>query len=137
MTPEQQRIITSAITLGVDRETAAAYARTTAQEIELASNLYPDFATELQHAEAAAELSHIRAITEAAKDPKLWRASMFWLKARKPDRYGRPARQITIAQLNQFAESLFAALATEFPDEQIHRIRTKIRELITEIENAS
>src|SRR5688572_15575198 len=101
MDPNQQRMIVNAIILGCDRTTAAAWAHTTPEELETAAALYPDFAAELQHAEASAELTHIRAISEAAKDPKYWRASQFWLKARKPDRYGRPAKNLTADQLAQ------------------------------------
>jgi hypothetical protein len=137
MDPTQQRIIINAISLGADRETAANYARCTPQDIETAKNAYPEFAIEITQAEASAELSHIRAINRAAEDPKYWRASVFFLKARKPDRYGRPAKQITTAQLNEFAEALFAVLGEEFPDEQILRIRKRVSDLIDELERAN
>lgn len=128
-------MIVNAIILGCDRTTAAAWANCTIDELETASALYPDFATELAHAEASAELTHIRAINEAAKDPKYWRASQFWLRARKPDRYGRAAKNLTADQLNLFLDRLFAELAQNFPDEQIHPIREKLAGLVIELEH--
>lgn len=134
MDTNQQRMIVNAIILGCDRNTAAAWANCSIEQLETTLALYPDFATEVAHAEASAELTHIRAISEAAKDPKHWRASQFWLRARNPERYGRTARNLTADQITQFVDRLFAELADHFPDEQIRPIREKLTQLLDELD---
>jgi hypothetical protein len=134
MTEAQQRLLLNALTIGCDRATAAEFARITPEELTEALTTYPDLTRELAQAEATAELNHIRTLHEAKSDPKHWRASAFWLRQHDPDRYARPAYQITQQQLADFAELLLAEIAAVFPDERLHAVHEKIAGLIERFE---
>ena len=57
-----------------------------------------DFAAEVRRAEAPVELSHMRNVQNAAQDGKNWRASVWWLERRSPERFGpRGAGTVTHA----------------------------------------
>ena len=56
-----------------------------------------EFVANVRRAEASVELSHMRNVQQAAKDKKDWRASVWWLERRSPERFGTPRGTVTVA----------------------------------------
>lgn len=132
-----QRMLINALTIGADINTAAQFIGLHYQELNRLLANHPDLARDIDRAQATAEINHIRTLNEAAKDPRYWRASVFWLKAHNPDQYARPAKQLTKAQIERFTDALFAELAQHFPDEQLSAIHDTVERQLTAIESES
>ena len=95
------------------------------------------FAAQLSRAEATAELSHMRNLQNAAKDEKHWRASVWWLERRAPERYARRAADaISTAQLQAFVEELADVLVAEItsPSDR-QRLLTRLSQIACEIQD--
>ncbi len=110
------------ISMGCDRETACNYLGKTA--VELRAELQRDnaFRRQLLRAEATPEFSHTRNLYNAAKDEKHWRASVWWLERRAPERYAKRAPEsITAAQLREVIEELTDVIISEVNDPQDRR----------------
>lgn len=102
LTDEQMDQICSILGSGCDRETAAGVVECSAVDIARAIAESPQFAMRVRRAEATAEFRHMQNILNATKDGKYWRASVWWLERRSPERYARrPAGAITPRQLEQ------------------------------------
>jgi hypothetical protein len=105
LTAEQKNSICSVLSLGCDRETAANWVACSLADIRRAMRADAAFAANLRHAEAGAEMKHMRVIYNASEDVKNWRASVWWLERHSPERFGpRVAGQITRRQLKAFIE---------------------------------
>ncbi|MEM8864187.1 MAG: hypothetical protein AAGF31_01420 [Planctomycetota bacterium] len=114
LTAEQKREVCTIAAVGCDRQIAARYLGCTAAELEAAVQADGQFARDLAQAEAGAELVHMKNLKEAAQEEKNWRASVWWLERRSPDRYGRrDARAFTPIQVQRFVESLSTIIAEE------------------------
>jgi len=60
---------------------------------------HPDFARDVEAAEAKAELEHLRNLRDKAGDD--WRASAWWLERKHPDRWGkRETLNVNISSLS-------------------------------------
>lgn len=120
MTPlseEQKSEACTVAALGCDRQIAARYLGLTPAEMQRQLAGDADFARRLSQAEARAELVHLTRVREAAQDEKNWRAAVWWLERRAPDRYGRrDAGALTPHQVRRFVETLSAAIAEEVHD---------------------
>lgn len=119
LTEEQKREALLILSIGCDRNTAAQYvgADTAAMTETIRTDLA--FADALVRAEAAAEMAHMRNIQQAAKEDKNWRASVWWLERRSPDRYGKHNPEaISPAQLKKFLLALADAIAEEVCSEE-------------------
>jgi hypothetical protein len=102
LTEEQMDQICLILSCGCDRETAAGVAECTVIDIGRALAEIPRFAVRVRRAEANAEFRHMQNILNATKDGKYWRASVWWLERRSPERFARrPAGAITPHQLEQ------------------------------------
>ncbi len=86
---EQKNEAVLIASVGCDRETVASYLGCNLDEMNVAAIEDPDFAKRYRRAEAGCELAHMRAVQQAAKDEKNWRASVWWLERRLPERYGK------------------------------------------------
>ena len=107
------------ISMGCDRETACNYLGKTAVELHAELQCDNAFRRQLLRAEATPEFSHMRNLYNAAKDEKHWRASVWWLERRAPERYARRAPEsISAAQLRQVIEELSEAIGCEVNDPQ-------------------
>jgi hypothetical protein len=96
----KKREIFAILTVGGTRAMAAQYVGCHAEAIRRAAISDRNFAAQLRRAELGAELTFLRNIQLASKDPKQWRASTWALERLFPDRYGRrPANSITPEQL--------------------------------------
>lgn len=118
LTEQQQRDVCLILSTGCDRLAAAKYVGCSLADLRRAIRNVPQFAADLRRAEAAIEMTHMRNVQNAAKDEKHWRASVWWLERRAPERYGRrDAGEITVPQLESFAAQLIAAVSEEVRDE--------------------
>lgn len=114
LTEEQKREVCTIAAVGCDRQIAARYLGCGVADLQAALEADPDFARDLAQAEAGAELVHMQNLKEAAQEEKNWRASVWWLERRSPDRYGRrDARAVSAAQVQRFVEALAAIIAEE------------------------
>jgi hypothetical protein len=136
LTAEQKDQISAILAYGCDRETAAGIVECTVVEIGSEITNDPGFAIKVRRAEATAELRHMQNILNATKDGKYWRASVWWLERRSPERFGRrSAETITPKQLEQAVAAWNDVLSRQFPDkEEQERISACIEELYASIE---
>jgi hypothetical protein len=107
LTLEQKGQICGILSVGCDRETAAAFIGCSPADIARAMRHDDPFANDVRRTEASAELSHMRNVQQAAKDVKNWRASVWWLERRSPERFGaRSPGTITSRHLKTFIQML-------------------------------
>ncbi|WP_146445271.1 hypothetical protein [Botrimarina colliarenosi] len=119
MSAEQKREAVLIVSVGCDRETAARYVGCRLEQLneELAND--GSFAAELRHAEAGSELTHMRNIQQAARDERHWRASVWWLERRLPERYARrEAGSVTRRDLLRFLGSVASGVAAAVRNEE-------------------
>jgi hypothetical protein len=108
---EQIGQIYGILSVGCDRQTAASFVGCTLADIRRAMQNDATFAAGVCRAEAGVELNHMRNIQQAARDEKHWRASIWWLERRLPERFGpRGPNVLTSRQVKAFAETLVDAL---------------------------
>lgn len=111
---EQQGRVCGVLSMGCDWTTAANLVGCSLAAIRRSIESDAEFANDVRRAEAQAELGHMRTIHEAAKDAKNWRASVWWLERRAPERFGsRRAGVVTAKQLKAFIAVLADVLAGE------------------------
>lgn len=114
LTPDEQRDVCLVLSLGCDRETAANYIGKTPGAIRNQALADSQFARDLLRATAGIEMLHMGNVKNAARDEKNWRASVWWLERRSPDRYAkREARTMTPAQLKDFIAGCADAVMQE------------------------
>lgn len=131
MTDEQKKEVVLIAAVGCDRETAARYVGCSLEQLNTAALADPDFAARVRRAEAGCELAHMRSIQQAAKDPKNWRASVWWLERRMPERYAkREAGTVSRRELTRFLKAVAAGLVGALErDEDRERVRQTLKEL--------
>lgn len=116
LSAEQQGQVLGILSVGCDRETAAGFVGCTPADIALAIQSHPAFGAAVRRTEAAAELTCMRTIHEAAKDVKIWRAAVWWLERRSPERFAsRGAGTVTTRQLR-----VFLTIIGDLLNEEIH-----------------
>ncbi len=116
---EQKRECCLMIKIGCDRETACNYLGKTAAELHEQLRQDREFHRQLLRAEATPEFSHMRNLYNAAKDEKHWRASVWWLERRAPERFARRAPDaLTAQQLRSVIEALADTIVGEIEDPQ-------------------
>jgi hypothetical protein len=117
LTDEQKSRLCTALSMGCDREVAASLVGCTLEGIKRQMQHDAQFAAQVCQAEAASELAHLRNVQAAAKDVKNWRASVWWLERRSPERYaGRKAGVVTVRQLKAFVAMLVEVVSREVRD---------------------
>ena len=117
LTDEQKGQIFGILSVGCDRQTAANFVGCSLADIRRTMQHDATFAAGVCRAEAGAELNHMRNVQQAAKDEKHWRASVWWLERRSPERFGpRGPGVVTARQLKAFIEILGDALREEVRD---------------------
>src|SRR4051812_30331998 len=114
LTDEQKGRICGVLSVGCDRETAANFVGCTTRDLHRAMHDDAAFAAHVRRTEASVELTCMRTVQEAAKDPKNWRASVWWLEMRSPERFkpGGPA-EVSLAQIQQFFNVLSEIICDE------------------------
>jgi hypothetical protein len=115
LSQNQKDRICSILSVGCDRQTAAGIVECNVIDILNAIDTLQRFATQVRRSEALAELSHMQNILNATKDGKYWRASVWWLERRSPERFGRrPAGAVTPKQLEQAVDIWNDVMLQEF-----------------------
>jgi hypothetical protein len=117
LSAEQKAQVYGILSVGCDRETAANFIGRSPADIVRAMRQDQGFAATVRRTEAAAELSHMRTVQNAAKDEKNWRASVWWLERRSPERFGsRSAGTVTARHLKAFLTILGEGLNSDIHD---------------------
>lgn len=133
MTPTQKQQIIAAAAIGCDRDTAAAYAGIDVDTISAAAAEDETFARDLRRAEATAEINHLRTIHNAVQDPKNWRAAVWYLKSRSPERYDRKQHTINDDELAEFVAKLMEALDDLVPEQSREELARRIDRLVSAV----
>jgi hypothetical protein len=136
LTEAQERQICQSLQQGCDLETAAGKATCALADIVTAIAANPQFALRVRFAEATAEETHMKNVLDATKDGKYWRASVWWLEQRSPERFGhRAPGVVTPRQLERALETWRDRLLQEFnsPDDQ-KRVMVCLDEIATSID---
>lgn len=133
MSPHQKQQIIAAATIGCDRDTAAAYAGLAADEVAAAASEDEVFGRDLRRAEATAELNHLRTIHNAVQDPKNWRAAVWYLKSRSPERYDRKQHTINDDELAEFVAKLMEALHDLIPETSREELARRVDRLVSAV----
>jgi hypothetical protein len=113
---------------------AAQYVGCHVETIRQAARRDPEFAEQLRKAEIGPELTFLRNIQQASKDPKQWRASAWALERLYPDRYGRrPPNSITPEQLAEVIREMGTIVVGEVRAKPFReRVLTRLSELAAE-----
>jgi hypothetical protein len=143
LSQQQQHDVCLIVSVGCDRLAAAKYVGCSLADLRRAMQNVPQFAADVRRAEAAIEMTHMRNVQSAARDEKNWRASVWWLERRAPERYGRrDAGAVTAQQLEAFVAQLAAAVAEEVHDAddrqrlvtRLHRVAVSVTQTASEDE---
>jgi hypothetical protein len=120
LSTEQRARAASIVARGCDRSTAGRLLGFRPVEWERIVAADDVLAAELAKAEADAEVHHMTCVHNAAKEPKNFRGSIWWLERMRPEVYHRrDPDTFTTDDLGQFIEALFA-------DERDEAIRRRI-----------
>ena len=137
LTAEQQGQVYGILSVGCDRETAANYIGCSLADIVRAMRQDAEFGASVRRTEAAAELSHMRTVQNAAKDEKNWRASVWWLERRSPERFGsRSAGAVTTRHLKAFLTIIGESLHNEIHNaEDRERVMARFEQFQTLVDD--
>ena len=131
--PIEKQQVCSIVQLGCPRATAAKQVGCALSSIRAAARGDPQFAAELQRAEAQNELSLMKNVFVAAQEPKNWRASVWALERAYPERYLRRAPgTIPFDQLVHLVDAMVRVIAEEVDDPEC---RERIVQRVTDIVN--
>jgi hypothetical protein len=124
LTDAQKNQICAVLSVGCDRETAAGVAECSILDIGRALEEDPQFVTRVRRAEATAEFRHMQNILNATNDGRYWRASVWWLEHRSPERFARRSPgAITPEQLKEALAMWNERVQQEFASpEELQRI---------------
>ncbi|MAT73052.1 MAG: hypothetical protein CMJ58_26510 [Planctomycetaceae bacterium] len=138
LTSQQQRELKLLASIGCDRQTGCHYVGATPAALLETMRARPEFAAELLRAEATPEVMHMRVVNDAAKDVKNWRASVWWLERRAPERFARrPLPGLTLHELQAAIEHVAAAIVEEIGDATLRRrVQERLAGIATELSGA-
>jgi hypothetical protein len=113
---EQKGRIYGMLSIGCDRQTAADYIGCSLADFRSVMQRDSAFAKEVRRSEAEAEFKHMQNVHALARDKKEWRASVWWLERRAPERFARRAGVVTARQLKAYIAVLSDLLCEVIPD---------------------
>ncbi|MCI0335261.1 MAG: hypothetical protein L0228_18790 [Planctomycetes bacterium] len=116
LTDEQKGQVFGILSVGCDWQTAADFVGCSLAELRRAMQQDSAFAARVRRSEANVELMHMRIVQESATDKKNWRASIWWLERRSPERFARRAGVVTARQLKAFVSILVDIFSEEVRD---------------------
>lgn len=116
LTDEQKGRIYGILSVGCDRQTAADYMGCSLTELRSVMQHDSTFAKEVRRSEAQVEFNHMQNVHAIARDKKDWRASVWWLERRSPERFARRAGAVTARQLKAYIAVLSELLHEVVPD---------------------
>jgi hypothetical protein len=127
----KKREVFAILTVGGTRLMAAQYVGCHVETIRNTALREPGFADQLRKAELGPEITFLRNIQQASKDPKQWRASAWALERLYPDRYGRrPPKSITPEQLAEVVREMGTVVVGEVP---VKRFREQVLLRLSEL----
>ena len=134
--PIEKQQVCSIVQLGCPRATAAKQVGCTISSIRFAAQGDPQFAAELQRAEAQNELSLMKNVFVSAQEPKNWRASVWALERMYPERYLRRAPEtIPIDQLVRLVDVMVRLIAEEVNDPECReRIVRRVADIVSNLQ---
>ena len=137
LTAEQQGKVLGVLSVGCDRETAANMIGRTPDDIMLAMRADAAFAAEVRRHEAAVELATMKVIYSEVTDQKNWRAAVWWLERRSPERFAsRGAGTVTVSHLKAYLTLLGEALGNSIHNaDDRERVAAKFVEFRSLAEN--
>lgn len=127
----RKREVFAILNVGGTRLMAAEYVGCHVETIRKAAIRDRAFAKQLRRAELGPELTFLRNIQQASKDPRQWRASAWALERLYPDRYGRrPPKSITPEQLAEVVREMGAIVVGQIP---VKRFRDEVLIRLSEL----
>jgi hypothetical protein len=122
--------------VGCDRETAGNYLGFSHSQLRHELQRDGEFLRQVLQAEAAAEFHQIRNLHEATKDSKQWRASVWWLERKIPERFARrAANAVSATEWRQFLDTLAEMIVMEISSEaDRQRLLARLSEIAEEVE---
>ncbi len=135
LTAEQKVKICTVLSVGCDRQTAADYTGCSLADIRNTMDRDDTFFNEVRHAEAQAQFRHMLTVQEASHANKEWRASVWWLERRYPERFGRRAGAVTVTQIRSFIVILGDLVRDGVSDdEQRERLISRLKGLSDDVD---
>lgn len=136
LSEDEKRDVLLILSVGCDRATAASYVGRRPDELETAARSDAEFDAAIRRSEAGCELAHMRNVQQAARDERHWRASVWWLERRLPERYAkREADAVGRRELMRFVSAAAAAIATAVQDEgDRHRVLERLSGLAEKLD---
>ena len=122
-------------TPGEQLEVAAKYVGCHWSTITRTADRDASFGKLLMQAETSHEVLHLKAMLEAAKDARYWRAAAWVLERMYPNRYGaRKAGQITPDQIRHLLDQFASIVLDEMESVQERsRVIARLEELLAEL----
>ena len=124
------------LSVGCDRQTACHVLEITTRQLSHALQIDAAFRADVLRSEASPEFTHMRNIHTAGQDEKNWRASVWWLERRSPERFGkRKADALSRAEVEQAIEELTELLLqqADTPERQ-QDLRARLDETARQVE---
>jgi hypothetical protein len=137
LTNEQKSQICGVLAVGCDRRTAADYIGCSLADIRRSMQQDAKFLADVCRVEAQVEVRHMSNVQEMATGEKRdWRASVWWLERRSPERFGRrTAGAITMPQLKAIIAILAESIASDVHDDgDRDRIRRRLKTIADSVE---
>jgi hypothetical protein len=136
---KRQREFCELLKMGVPRHVAARKIHTSVATIERTAGRDAGFRRELEQAEVELEVTQLRNLHVAAKDPKYWRAAAWSLERRHPGRYGvRRAQGLTAQQLGMMLQRFTEVILDEVPEvERRQRLLGRMHEMAVSLRSVS
>jgi hypothetical protein len=135
LSDEQKGRICGILSVGCDRQTAADFVGCSLSDIRLAIQRDAEFLSNVRRAEASVELSHMRNVQQAAQEKKDWKASIWWLECRSPERFARRSGAVSVRQLKAFVSILIDTLSREVSNaEDRQRVMARMRQITESVE---
>lgn len=134
----KRREICAILAVGGTRAMAARYVGCAVSTIRRTAHRDPQFSQELERSVSHHEMQHLSSIQKAAGDARYWRAAVWALERRYPDRYGvRRPHVITAATLTAVLDELSRLVAQELTDPAARRrLLGRLRRLLRSIKLA-
>lgn len=119
LTEQQVRDVSLVLAAGCDRETAAHFVGCTVEELHRHAQQEPGVEAAMRRAVAGCELSHVRSLQQASRDPRYWRASAWMLERLAPQRYGvRQSDRFSRDEVAQLLAAVSQSIAEVLADEK-------------------
>jgi hypothetical protein len=135
LSEEQQAQVCGILSVGCDRQTASDFLGCSLGDLRRAMRQNSTFAAQVRRAEARAELSHMQIVHESSSEKKNWRASIWWLERRSPERFARRAGAVTSRQLKAFVAILVDIFGDEIRDvEDRQRVGARLNRVVDSLE---